>query len=123
MPNKVLSNCPVCGGKLHISKLSCPTCHTEITGDFATSGLQKLSQDELLFAETFIRVQGNIKEMEKVFNVSYPTIKKQLDNVIQKLGGPCVVTVEPIISHDEILTKIKEGKISVDEAVALMKGE
>ena len=83
----------------------------------------KLTQDELLFAETFIRVQGNIKEMEKAFNVSYPTIKKQLDNVIQKLGGPCVVTVETVVSNDEILSQIKEGKLSVDEAIKLMKGE
>ena len=36
-----------------------------------------LSREELAFAETFLRVQGSIREMEKELGISYPTVKKK----------------------------------------------
>lgn len=121
MANPIINSCPVCGSTLHVSKLSCPKCHTDICGDFEMSGLANMNKEELTFVETFVRVQGNIKEMERVFGVSYPTIKKMLENVIAKLGGGITAT-DTSVNKDELLEQIKNGEISVDDAIKKMKG-
>lgn len=82
---EVIGNCPVCDHDLSVTKLTCHNCETEISGDFRLSKFDYLSKTELAFVETFIIKQGNIKEIEKELNISYPTVKKNLNLIIQKL--------------------------------------
>jgi hypothetical protein len=77
-----------------------------------------LNKEELSFVETFIRVYGNIKEMEKELNVSYPTVKKMLEQVVTKMGFE---NKEPNANTEDILQKIKNKELSVNEALALLK--
>lgn len=121
MRKEVIGTCPVCGNELMATRLTCNCCHTEITGEFALSRFSSLDKEELKFVETFIRVQGNIKEMEKEFMVSYPTVKKMLDSIIQKMGFP--VKEEVLVESDrqEILSRLNQGEISVEEAISLFK--
>ncbi len=101
--------------------MTCTRCHTEITGEFALSRFSYLNRDELQFVETFIRVQGNIKEMEKEFNISYPTVKKMLDTIITKMGFPVKQEAEPAVRADDVLSRLQQGEISAEEAIALLK--
>lgn len=120
MKHEVIGICPVCGKNLSVTKLSCHTCHTDISGDFALSKFSLLSKDELNFVETFIKVGGNLKEMEKELSLSYPTLKKNLDALIVKLGlGSSVVA--PKVDDADILQRLKNKEISVDEAAILLK--
>ncbi|MEA5026194.1 MAG: DUF2089 domain-containing protein [Erysipelotrichaceae bacterium] len=121
MINEVIGTCPVCQSQLLATKLSCPNCHTEITGEFVLSRFSNLNRDELKFIETFVLVRGNIKEMEKEMNISYPTVKKYLDNIIQKMGYP--VSTATDVDSEAVLTQIKNGTISVDEAIEILKGK
>lgn len=82
---------------------------------------QLSNRDELQFVETFIRVQGNIKEMEKEFNISYPTVKKMLDTIITKMGFPVKQEAEPAVRADDVLSRLQQGEISAEEAIALLK--
>ncbi|MBS3973216.1 MAG: DUF2089 domain-containing protein [Erysipelotrichia bacterium] len=118
MKKEVFGTCPVCGGSLLCTKLSCHTCNTEITGEFALSRFSYLSKEELYFVETFVRVQGNIKEMERELEISYPTVKKSLDSIVAKMGFS---VPKPKINEDEVLAKIKSGEMSVEEALAFIK--
>jgi hypothetical protein len=119
MKREVIGVCPVCSANLLATKLSCNQCHTEISGEFTLSKFSYLNRDELYFVETFIRVQGNIKEMERELNVSYPTVKKNLDAIITKLG---FAPVKPVQDDEaEILAKLKNKEISVDEALDLLR--
>ena len=68
-----------------------------------------------------IRVQGNIKEMEKEFNISYPTVKKMLDTIITKMGFPVKQEAEPAVRADDVLSRLQQGEISAEEAIALLK--
>ena len=121
MRNEVFGTCPVCGNQLLATRLICTRCHTEITGEFALSRFSYLNRDELQFVETFIRVQGNIKEMEKEFNISYPTVKKMLDTIITKMGFPVKQEAEPAVRADDVLSRLQQGEISAEEAIALLK--
>lgn len=119
MRKEVIGICPVCQNQLVATRLTCLSCHTEINGEFSLSRFSYLSRDELQFVETFVRVSGNIKEMEKEFGVSYPTVKKNLDIIIQKMGFP--VQRQSETNQQEVLEQIRKGEISVEDALILLK--
>ena len=116
---KVISQCPVCGGRLKVIKLKCDKCDTVIENDFRLNKFDYLSEQELFFIETFIRCRGNIKEVEKELKISYPTVRSRLDEVIEKLG------YKPAPSPDnkkkEILDALERGEITPEEALDQMK--
>ena len=95
--------------KLHVTQLSCCQCGTQISGDFALSKFNALSREELAFAETFLRVQGSIREMEKELGISYPTVKKNLETIIRKMG----FEVKKKSAQQEMLEKIRNGELTV----------
>jgi hypothetical protein len=121
MKNEVIGICPLCANQLTVTRLSCHHCNTEINGDFNLSKFSYLSKDELYFVETFLKAEGNIKEMERVLNVSYPTVKKLLSNVLSKMGYESKNYVE--VDEADVLQKLKRKEISVQEATELLRGK
>ena len=121
MRKEVIGTGPVCQNTLLATRLSCNVCHTEITGEFELSRFSYLNKEELSFIETFIRVYGNIKEMEKELDISYPTVKKMLEQVVVKMGFEARDSRESNANTEEILAKIKNKEISVNDALALLK--
>src|SRR5215467_12225306 len=97
---EISGRCPVCGGQMHISRLQCGTCQSVLEGQFAVPGsgrgeaprdgyfgrLERLSQEQLEFVEIFLRCRGIIKNVEAMLDISYPTVKARLNNVIEALG-------------------------------------
>jgi len=121
MRKEVIGTCPVCQNTLLATRLSCNVCHTEITGEFELSRFSYLNKEELSFIETFIRVYGNIKEMEKELDISYPTVKKMLEQVVVKMGFEARDSRESNANTEDILAKIKNKEISVNDALTLLK--
>lgn len=122
---KAPGQCPVCGQKLIISKLSCNHCHTSIDGAFSPCKFCQLPKEQLEFIETFIQCRGNIKDVEKELNISYPTVRKNLDTVIQSLGYQIDknenLDKENAVWRQEILDALERGEISSKEAVKKLK--
>lgn len=121
MKNVVIGTCPVCSNQLSVTKLSCGHCHTEITGDFTLSKFSYLDKDELYFVENFLKAEGNIKDMERLLEISYPTVKKILANILSKMGYDSKPSSP--LDEVEILEKLKRKEISVKEASELLKGK
>lgn len=117
--NKVLGECPICNSDLKVTKLSCDHCGTELTGNFQLSKFNYLSKEHLYFIEVFIKNKGNIKQIEKELGISYPTVKKNLDEVIVSLGYE--VNDEEKANKDEIFKKLEKGEITAAEAAKLLK--
>ncbi len=122
----VLSECPVCHGDLEVINLRCQECGTEVSGEFTLSKFNYLDTEKLYFIEIFVKNRGNIKAIEKEMNLSYPTIKKMLDEVIEQLGYSSTEDEQEEEkpyegpSRKEILDKIDKGEISVEEASKLL---
>ena len=121
----VISECPVCHGDLVVTKLECNNCGTELSGSFTLSKFNYLDTEKLYFIEVFVKNRGNIKMIEKEMGLSYPTIKKMLDEVIEQLGYSCEDEEEPKEeykgpSRKEILEKIDKGELNVEEAAELL---
>lgn len=124
MRNYVLSKCPVCSQKLDVKTLYCGNCNTEISGTFSLSKFSYLTKEQLSFVETFLKNRGNIKDVEKDLSVSYPTVRRLLDDVIIALGYK-TVTQESVSSVNkmEVLAQLERGEITVEVATELLKNK
>ena len=119
MKKKLLGNCPVCDEKLVVSELKCTECDTKVVGEFSLSKFDYLSEELQEFALVFIKNAGNIKSIEKELNISYPTVKKTLDDLIEGLGFDAV-NEEPK-TRSSVLRLLKEGTIDFEEAEEMLK--
>lgn len=54
-------------------------------GDFVFSKLASLSDEDQYFIEVFVKSRGNIKEVEKILGISYPTVCKRLSQINKTL--------------------------------------
>ncbi len=122
MKRPVLGTCPVCQSKLKVVKLHCDHCKTSIEGQFELDKFSYLTKEEKLFIEVFIKNRGNIKEIEKDLGISYPTVRRNLDQVIAALGYSVSPSKEEM-DKKEILEKLSSGEITSDEALKRLKGE
>lgn len=118
---KVISSCPVCGGKLKVAKLQCEKCETAIENDFSLSKFDSLSAGDLEFAEAFLLCRGNIREVEKELKISAPTVQSRLDGIVSKLGGKSVAPAPSAFRKKAILDALEKGEITPEEALDQMK--
>ena len=84
-----------------------------------------LTQEQLHFIVTFVRCEGKINRMEDELNLSYPTIRNRLHEVIRALGFEPGKDEVPEITSDQrnrILEDLNAGKISAAEATRLLRG-
>lgn len=89
-----------------------------IEGSFELPQLARLAMDDQVFVIAFIRSHGSIKEMERVFGVSYPTIKSRLTRIANTLE---FVETNPTPSKTDILERLQRGEISAEEAIREME--
>jgi len=85
-PRDVIATCPVCAGELEISRLHCSTCGTTIEGEFGVGRFGRLSHEQMALLESFLRSRGNLKEMERMLGISYPTVRARVEALVQALG-------------------------------------
>ena len=121
MNKNIIGYCPICNKKLVVKTLRCDECNTEITGEFNLTPFDYLTKDQLDFALIFIKCEGNIKAIEKTLNVSYPSVKKQIDELVSALGINKVLESEPL-TREKVGQMLKNGEISFDEAEKLLGG-
>jgi hypothetical protein len=96
-----------------------------VEGSFELPPLAKLDFEDQVFVSAFVKAHGSIKEMERLFGVSYPTVKSRLNAIGEKLGflDVAVSTDNPAPppSRTEILEKLDRGEISAKEALEWLK--
>ena len=121
------SNCPICGGDVVVTRISCRDCSTTIDGHFSSRTFSQLTPEQMDFVETFVRLEGKITHMEKELGYSYPTIRKLLHDVIRALGyEPGGEEEVPDLTDEErqtILDDLKSGKIGYEDALKKLKDE
>ncbi len=118
MRKNVLGFCPICNHKMNVKTLRCNSCDTEISGEFELSPFDYLTKEQLDFALVFIKCMGNIKAIEKSLNISYPTVKKNIDDLVTSLGFP----KSEKLSREDVRKKLKNGEITFEEAEEILGG-
>jgi hypothetical protein len=123
--NTLPTRCPLCGGEVTVTRIYCQDCDTTIEGRFTGGPFSQLTQEQLSFVEKFIRCEGKITRMEVELDLSYPTIRNRLHEVIRALGyEPGGEEPIPGLSDTErqrILEDLDQGVISAEEAMRLLQ--
>jgi hypothetical protein len=102
------------GRQLTVERVQLADSGTTIEGAWELPQLAQLSAEDQIFVTAFVRSHGSIKEMERVFGVSYPTIKSRLNRIGESLE---FVDTNPQPSRVEILERLRRGDLTPDEAV------
>ena len=101
MPTPI-NRCPLCEGQLVPVRLQCHDCEVSIEE----------------FVAALLLARGNIKEVERELGISYPTVRKKLDQVVEALGhAPAAARQE----REEILDAIESGDMTPQQGIAAMQ--
>src|SRR5215210_4096126 len=83
---EVTGRCPMCEAELVVTHLRCQQCGTGLEGVFHLNKFDRLSREQLRFVDVFVKNRGVIRDVEKELEISYPTVRNRLDEVIRALG-------------------------------------
>ena len=93
-----------------------------IEGEFELPPLARLRYEDQVFVSEFVRSHGSIKDMEKAFGVSYPTVKNRLNRIADQLSLVEVAVASPAPAGEEdVLAMLERGEISADEAAGRLR--
>lgn len=96
-----------------------------IEGEFEPPQLARLGVEDQVFVAAFVRSHGSIKEMERIFGVSYPTIKARLNRIAGSLDFAEHLEVAdpgPAPARAEVIDRLQRGEITVEQALAELEG-
>jgi hypothetical protein len=108
-------DCPVCGETLALTRLSCRACGTELSGDFQACEFCALTGEDRELLRVFLVSRGNMKDVQRHLDVSYPTARLRFDSLLAKLGldrGPAAAPDGRL----EVLQALSRGEIDPAEA-------
>ncbi|NSW51877.1 MAG: DUF2089 domain-containing protein [Anaerolineae bacterium] len=134
---KLTNHCPYCeNSEMIIREIECPGCGVRIQGAFQMpdSPFENLTQEQVLFMLNYIRCEGRFNRLEEELNLSYPTLRNRLNDLIVALGfepgkeGATEPEPEPVPvltaeQRKKILNDLHEGKITFEEAQARLRGQ
>ena len=106
------------GSALVIERVRIPEKQIAVEGAFTLPELARLGLEDQVFIVAFLRSHGSIKEMEQTFGVSYPTIKARLNRISSQLE---FVDNNPSPFRAEILDRLKDGRITAEEAIRALE--
>ena len=92
-----------------------------VKGEFELPPMAKLPMDDQVFVAAFVKCHGSIKEMEKLFGVSYPTIKSRLNKIASGLDILNIQVEDVPIPQTTVLDDLSSGTISVDQALEQLR--
>ncbi|MDF1523595.1 MAG: DUF2089 domain-containing protein [Trueperaceae bacterium] len=114
------TRCPVTGETLEVTRLRGPTSGVVIEGEFLPNEFALLDGEALEYLRLFVKVRGNLKEVERMLGVSYPTVRARFDAMVRALGYE--VADEGVDARSEVLAALERGEIGAEEATRRLQG-
>ena len=113
-----MHKCVNCGGSIAVARMACEACGLGFEGRFNLPRLARLSAAEQDLGERLLLAGGNLKEVAGALEVSYPTLRKRLDDLIAALRR--------LRDEDEkrcqvYLDAVESGAMTPEEAARLIK--
>ena len=122
--NSYTGRCPVCVQPREVSRLHCRSCDTTMEGTFTLNRFAGLTGEQVSFLETFVRCQGKLSWVGDELDLSYPTVRGRLNDLIKALGfevleePPAESRQRSAQQRQSVLDDLAAGKITAEEAVA-----
>ena len=108
------TSCPVTGEPLLVTRLECDSSGIVIEGRFQPNEFALLGSEQLEFLRLFVKARGNLKEIERILGLSYPTIRQRFETLLRAIGyepGP-----DPGEERVGVLEQLEKGEISAEDA-------
>jgi hypothetical protein len=109
------------GEAIRVERVRIASTGIAIEGEFELPPLAQLPAEDQIFVAAFVRCHGSIKQMEEYFGVSYPTIKNRLNRIGALLPFAEFATGPSRASTGELLSKLENGALSVDEVIRQLR--
>lgn len=113
-----MNNCPVCENMLKPVRLACDKCGITMEGNFRMTRLARLTRNEQKLAEAFILSGGNLKDLSSQLDVSYPTLRKKIDDLMAALSD---LQKQDESEISKILDAVEAKEIEAEEGIRLIK--
>lgn len=88
--------------------------------DHLPEWLANLAEEDLAFIKNFVLSSGSLKQMSQLYQVSYPTMRLQLDRLIEKIRlndneteDPFILLVKSLAIDDRY--DVDTARILIDE--------
>ena len=91
-----------------VERVKLPDDEITIEGSFELPTLAKLSLEDQVFIMAFVRSHGSIKDMERVFGISYPTVKNRLNRIAENFE---LVEIESRLAQTEVLAQLEHATV------------
>jgi hypothetical protein len=118
---------PFTGGEIIVTRFYCPDSDVTVEGRFSvTHPFAQLTPEQLEFVELFVRSEGRISRMEGELEMSYPTIRNRLREIIRAMGHEPGEEEAASLSEEErqrVLQQLDAGTLSFEEAMSILQGE
>lgn len=88
--------------------------------EMAPDWMTGLDGEDVAFIRKFLLASGSLKEVARVYGVSYPTVRLRLDRLIQKIRLSEAQEGDPYIAQIKRLAL--NGKLDLDTAKLLIEG-
>ena len=102
------------GAPLLVERVRLADSGIAVEGEFELSPLARLSAEDQVFIMAFVRCHGSIKEIERIFGISYPTVKNRLNRLADQLQ---FVETLAFSEQEDVLAELESGEISAEEAI------
>src|SRR5436189_712790 len=113
------------GAPFQIERVRLTDQDVAIEGRFELAPLAQLPAEDQIFVAAFVRCHGSIKQMEKFFGVSYPTIKNRLNRIGALLPFAEMTPGDPApggpVPTSELLSRLERGEINVNDVLSRLK--
>ena len=117
---RVLEKRLSCGGNIEVPRLSCTRCETEVTGRFAPCRFRGPRPQTARFLGVFVRNRGTVKEMERLLDIAYRTIRNRINELIAELGFETEEEEDTAQPRHDILAMVHRGELKAGQAAGLL---
>src|SRR5437879_10065960 len=113
------------GAPMQIERVRLTDSDVAIEGRFEVPPLAQLAAEDQIFVAAFVRCHGSIKQMEKFFGVSYPTMKDRVNRIGALLP---FAEIDPQPEPDrpspsDLLSRLERGELNVDDVVRQLRSD
>ncbi|MGI9293526.1 MAG: DUF2089 family protein [Pseudomonadales bacterium] len=81
--------------------------------------LEQISDEDQTFVKRFVLASGSLKDLAKIYGISYPTVRLRLDRLIEKIK---ILDSHEIVSDFERTLRVHfaEGRLDIDTVKSLL---
>lgn len=101
-----------------VKRVECTACGVGMAGRFASPRLARLAPEDQHLIESFVLCGGSLKLLAEQLSITYPTVRKRIDGVIERLSD-----LRSADEHqgDAWLKSVESGDMSPEMAARLIR--